>query len=82
MGWPPGMSYSRAPVLKKTPHRGELKDFLPRQIGGDHFSLRSGVNFIQMHLGHRFCCELPYAFVKSAFSNDVGKFVSEAFVIG
>jgi hypothetical protein len=68
--------------LKKTPQRGELNNLLSRQNGGDQFTLRSGVNFIQMSLRHRFRREMPYAFAKSAFGNDVVRnFARDRFVI-
>ncbi|SRR6266849_5081430 len=67
--------------LEKIPQPGELKDLLSRQNGGDHFTLRSGVNFIQTQLGHRLQRELPYAFVESALSNEVGHGATDRFAV-
>jgi hypothetical protein len=79
-----GLAAGRNPrrYLKNTPKPGELNDLLRRQDGGDQFTLRSGVNFIQMQLSHRFRGEQRYAFAKSAFSNEVGNFAGEMFLIG
>ncbi len=79
-----GLAAGRNPrrYLKNTPKPGELNDLLRRQDGGDQFTLRSGVNFIQMQLSHRFLGEQRYAFAKSAFSNEVGNFAGEMFLIG
>jgi hypothetical protein len=58
--------------LKKIPQREEFKDLPSGQNGGDFFGLRSGENLIELQLRHWLQCELPYAFVDSALSNEVG----------
>jgi hypothetical protein len=45
-GSPCGLKGGR--FLKKIPQPGEFNDLLSGQNGGDHFPLRSGVNFVQM----------------------------------
>ena len=76
-----GLAAGRNPrrYLKNTPKPGELNDLLRRQDGGDQFTLRSGVN-LQMQLSHRFRGEQRYI-AKSAFSNEVGNFAGEMFLI-
>jgi hypothetical protein len=70
---------TRAKQLKKIPQPGEFKDLLSRQNRGDHFTLRRGVNFIQMQLRHRLQRELPYAFVKRR--NEVGSGATDPSII-
>ncbi len=75
----PGEKY-----LKKIPQPGEFNDLLSRQNSGDQFTLGSGVDFIQIQLRHGLRCELQYAFVKSALSNEVGsgaQRAAEGFII-
>src|SRR6266576_3309722 len=58
--------------LKKIPQPSEFNDLLSRQNSGDQFTLRGGVNLIQMPLRYRFGHKLPYALVEGALSKDVG----------
>jgi hypothetical protein len=71
---------SREKYLKKIPQPGEFNDLPSRQNSGDQFTLRSGVNLIQMQLRYRLRRELPYAFVKSALSNEVGSGATDRFI--
>ena len=65
-------SQPRAMRLKKIPQSGEFNDLLRGQNSGDQFTLRSGVNLIQMTRRCRLGDELPDAFVKGARNNEVG----------
>ncbi len=59
--------------LKEIPQPGDFNDLLSRQKRADQFTLRSSVNLTQMPLNYTVGRELPYAFVKSALSNEVGR---------
>jgi len=67
--------------LKKIPQPSEFNDLLSRQNSGDQFTLRGGVNLIEMQLRNGLRRELPYAFVKRALSNEVGHGAADTLII-
>ena len=66
------MKHQRGCSLKKIPQPGEFNDLLGGQNSADQFSLRRGVDLVQMTQGCGFGHELPYAFVKGAIKHSVG----------
>jgi len=79
-----GANRSRASgetCLKKIPQPSEFNDLLSRQNSGDQFTLRGGVDLIEMQLRYRLRRELPYAFVKRALSNEVGHGAADTLII-
>jgi hypothetical protein len=74
------MTDQRGGNLKKIPQPGEFNDLLRGQNSADRFSLRNGVDLVQMTQGWGFGHELPYALVESAIRNEVGTRVADALV--
>jgi len=75
-----GSAPQRRGSLKKIPQPGEFNDLLGGQNSADQFSLRSGVDLVQMTQRCGFGHELPYALVQSAIRNEVGTRVADALV--
>src|SRR5437762_9593031 len=76
--WP--MKHQRGCSLEKIPQPGEFNDLLGGQNSADQFSLRSGVDLVQMTQRCGFGHELPYALVQRAIRNEVGTRVADALV--
>jgi len=63
--------------LKKVPQLGYFDNLLSGQNGGDQFTLRSGVDLVQVVLRCRLGREFAYALVKSALHNEIGSGVAD-----